>query len=78
MTHSEVEVAGIDESGNARSELTLEYVDQVRVRAQRYVQEPADGTWHDLVQALARTFGDTEAYDILRAAEIHHRIRLRR
>lgn len=78
MTHSEVEVAGIGESGNARSELTLEYVDQVRVRAQRYVQEPADGTWHDLVQALARTFGDTEAYDILRAAEIHHRIRLRR
>ncbi len=78
MTHSEVEVADAGETGSARSDLTREYIEQVRVRAQRYVQEPADGAWHDLVQALARTFGDSEAYDILRAAEIHHRLRLRR
>ena len=45
----------------------------LRVRATRYLQEPADEAWHDLVAALARTHGDSGAYDLLRAVEVHLR-----
>lgn len=58
---------------SARSELMAEAVANVRVRARRYLQEPADDTWRDLVQALTRTHGDSDAYDLLRAVEIHTR-----
>jgi hypothetical protein len=57
----------------ARGELLREALADVRVRATRYVQEPADDAWHDLVTALARTHGDSEAYDLLRAVEIRLR-----
>ncbi len=61
--------------GSARAELLSEQVDEVRTRARRFVQEPAEDTWRDLVVALTRALGDSEAYDLLRAAEIHHRLR---
>jgi hypothetical protein len=57
----------------ARGDLLREALADVRVRATRYVQEPADDAWHDLVNALARTHGDSEAYDLLRAVEIRLR-----
>ena len=56
---------------SAQAELLAEAIAEVRTRARRYVQEPADGAWQDLVQALARTHGDSETYDLLRAVEIH-------
>ena len=59
---------------NARAELLAEAVAEVPTRALRYVQEPAEGAWHDFVEALARTYGDSETYDLLRAVEIHSRI----
>lgn len=58
---------------SARAQLIAEAMAEVRVRARRYLQEPADDTWHDLVQALTRTHGDSDAYDLLRAVEIHTR-----
>ena len=60
-------------SDSARAELMAEAIAEVRVRARRYLQEPADDAWHDLVEALARTHGDSDAYDLLRAVEIHTR-----
>jgi hypothetical protein len=64
-----------NEMGHARAELFAEGIAQVRARALRYVQEPAEEAWHDLVQALVRTYGDSETYDLLRAVEIHSRTR---
>ena len=55
-------------------ELLAEAVANVGAQARRYVREPADCAWHDLVTALARTHGDSPAYDLLRAVEIHARI----
>lgn len=62
----------------ARAELLMEALADLNVRATRYVQEPADDAWHDLVAALARTHGDSEAYDLLRAVEIRLRTSRRR
>ena len=62
---------GVD---GARAELLAEAIAEVPTRALRYVQEPAEGAWHDFVGVLARTYGDSETYDLLRAVEIHSRI----
>jgi hypothetical protein len=76
--HEAREVASLpwaNEMDRARAELFAEGIAQVRARALRYVQEPGDGPWYELVQALARTFGDSETHDLLRAVEIHSRTR---
>ena len=62
----------------ARADLQAEAIADVGTRARRYVQEPSDPSWHDLVDALARTYGDGETYDLLRAVEIHSRTAIRR
>jgi hypothetical protein len=67
-----------DETEDAQLELLAEAVADVSARARRYVQEPAEGAWHDLVAALARTHGDSQAYDLLRAVEIHSRTSIQR
>lgn len=67
-----------EEIERARADLLAEGIAQVRTRACRYVQEPAETAWHELVQALTRTYGDTETYDLLRAVEIHLRTYIRR
>jgi hypothetical protein len=67
------DVAAGDPVESPRAELLMEAIADIRVRAKRYVQEPGDAAWHDLVSALARTHGDSEAYDLLRAVEIHLR-----
>ena len=69
----EVGSAHVAPTYSARAELTAEAVADVSVRARRYLQQPADDTWRDLVQALTRTHGDNDAYDLLRAVEIHTR-----
>jgi hypothetical protein len=76
--HEPHEIARVDEMDQAQAELVAEAMAEVRTRARRYVQEPAEGAWHDLVDALARTYGDSEAYDLLRAVEIHTRTSIRR
>lgn len=63
-----------DEMDTARAELLAEAIAEIPTRALRYIQEPADGAWHDLVVALARIYGDPATYDLLRAVEIHSRI----
>lgn len=65
------EIARNGQIDPARPELLAEVMAEVRTRVRRYVQEPTDGAWHDLVDALARAYGDSETYDLLRAVEIH-------
>ena len=65
---------GQGEMDMARAELLAEAVAEVPTRAMRYVQEPAEGAWHEFIEALARTYGDTATHDLLRAVEIHSRI----
>ena len=60
------------EMDRARVELLSGAIAEVRRRARRYVQEPSDTAWHDLVDGLTRTYGDMETY-LLRAVEIHSR-----
>jgi hypothetical protein len=78
--HEAVETALVssNEVDGARSRLLVEELAEVRTRARRYIQEPAEAAWHDLVEALTRTYGDSDAYDILRAVEIHSRTRIGR
>jgi hypothetical protein len=57
----------------ARAELHGEAMAEVCRRARRYVQEPADAAWIELVDALRRAYGDEETYDLLLAVEIHSR-----
>jgi hypothetical protein len=64
-----------DETDRARAELLAEATAEVRARARRYVQEPAEAAWHDLVEALTRAYGDNETYDLLRAVAIHAQTR---
>lgn len=64
-----------DELDAARAELFAEATAEVRARARRYVQEPAEAAWHDLVEALTRAYGDSETYDLLRAVAIHAQTR---
>jgi hypothetical protein len=66
------------EMDRARVELLSGAIAEVRRRARRYVQEPSDTAWHDLVDGLTRTYGDMETYDLLRAVEIHSRTSRRR
>ena len=67
-----------DQMDGARAQLLAEALAEVGTRARRYVQEPADAAWHDLLDALARTYGDSESYDLLRAVEIHSRTSVKR
>lgn len=66
------------EMDRAREELLAETIAEVGTRARRYMQEPADPAWHDLVEALRRICGDSATYDLLRALEIHSRTSVRR
>jgi hypothetical protein len=70
----EYDVVSADQLQRTRAELLIEAMVEVRTRTQLYVQEPAENRWHDLVRALAHLHGDAEAYQLLRAVEIHARI----
>jgi hypothetical protein len=60
-----------DQMDAARAELLAEAIADVGTRARSYLQEPADASWHELLEALTRTYGDDETYDLLRAVTIH-------
>lgn len=55
-------------------ETVAEALAEVRTRARRFVQEPAEAAWDDLVHALRRAYGDGDTYDLLHAVEIHCRM----
>jgi len=74
----EITLVGNGKMDAARADLLAEATAEVRSRVRRYVQEPSEPSWHDLVEALTQTYGDGEAYDLLRAMEIHTRTSLRR
>lgn len=65
------EVARRTSMDAARVELLAEAMEEIQTRARRYIQEPADDGWHDLVRALTHAHGDTATYDLLHAIEIH-------
>ncbi len=60
-----------DQMDGVHVELLAEAIADVSTRARCYLSEPADAAWHDLVEALTRTYGDRETYDLLRAVAIH-------
>jgi hypothetical protein len=45
----------------------------VATQARRYLREPADGPWQEVVRALRQALGDSETYDLLHAIEIRFR-----
>jgi hypothetical protein len=69
--HEAREIVPTPQMDSARAELLAEAMVEVRTRVRCYVQEPADATWHNLLDALRRIHGDSETYDLLRAVEIH-------
>jgi hypothetical protein len=71
--HEPYDVVSADELERVRAELLVEAIDDVHRRARRYVQEPGENAWHELVRALTRTYGDSATYELLRAVEIHSR-----
>jgi hypothetical protein len=68
---SETALVQTDPIGGARADLLAEAIADVRTRARCYLSEPADAAWNELVDALTRTYGDDETYDLLRAVTIH-------
>ena len=72
-------VAEVDESAFVKPdqadltwlELLAEGVRQVNAQSRRYVQEPSESAWYDLVRALTNVHGDADTYELLRAVEIH-------
>lgn len=60
-----------------RLQLLSEAVSALAAQAARYVSEPSDAAWFDLVRALTEALGDSDAYQLLRAVEIHAEIRRR-
>jgi hypothetical protein len=69
-----LDVESADDLTNARGVLLAESLTAIHTRVRRYLQEPEEGAWHDLVDALARAHGDSATYELLRAVEIHSRI----
>ncbi|MBA2632167.1 MAG: hypothetical protein H0U86_04080 [Chloroflexi bacterium] len=63
-----------DQLEKARAALLVEAMTAIHTRARRYLQEPGEGAWHDLVRALARAHGDSATYELLRAVEVHSRV----
>jgi hypothetical protein len=59
-------------------ELLAEGVDDLAAQSRRYVREPSEPAWYDLVRSLSNVLGDADAYELLRATEIHADIRRRR
>lgn len=76
--HEPYYVVSADQLERARGELLVEAMVEVHTRARRYIEEPAETTWHDLVHALTLMYGDSEAYELLRAVEIHSRTSIAR
>lgn len=72
-----LEPLNVESSGEvagARPALLSETLATIHTRARRYLQEPEEFAWRDLVDALARAHGDGATYELLRAVEIHARI----
>lgn len=57
-----------------RLELLAEGLRAVTAQTRRYVREPSEPAWYDLVRALSNVLGDADAYELLRATDIHSAI----
>jgi hypothetical protein len=45
----------------------------ISVQARRFLLEPADAPWHEVVRALSEALGEDETYELLRAIQIRYR-----
>jgi hypothetical protein len=45
----------------------------ISVQARRFLLEPADAPWHEVVRALSEALGEDETYELLRAIRIRYR-----
>jgi hypothetical protein len=73
----EVTFIRADQAEIFRLELMAEGLGEVSAQSRRFVREPSEAAWYELVRALSNVFGDGDAYELLRAAEIHADIRRR-
>jgi hypothetical protein len=73
----EVTFIRADQAEIFRLELLAEGLRDVTAQSRRYTSEPSDATWYELVRALSNVFGDADAYELLRAAEIHSNVQPR-
>lgn len=73
----EVTFIKADQAGSFRLELLAEGLRDISAQTRRYVAEPSEAAWYELVRALSNVFGDADAYELLRAAEIHSDTRRR-
>ncbi|HEY7525551.1 MAG TPA: hypothetical protein VIA82_01785 [Candidatus Limnocylindria bacterium] len=53
--------------------VTIADVAPIEIQARRYLLEPGDAAWNDVVRALDGALGETEADDLLKAVEIRLR-----
>jgi hypothetical protein len=70
----EVTFIKADQAEIFRLELLAEGLRAVTAQTRRYVREPSEPAWYDLVRALSNVLGDADAYELLRAADIHSAI----
>jgi hypothetical protein len=73
-----LDVESADELTEARAAPLADTLAAIQTRARRYLQEPEDAAWHDLVDALASAHGDSATDELLRAVEVHSRISVSR
>jgi hypothetical protein len=73
----EVTFIKADQAEIFRLELLAEGLEEVAAQSRRYVREPSEAAWYELVRALSNVFGDADAYELLRATEIHSGVRRR-
>jgi hypothetical protein len=64
-----------DEAESFRREWQAEALRDAMAQSRRYINEPSEAAWYELVRALSNVFGDAGAYDLLRATEIHTQLR---
>ena len=65
--------APLDGDPAVEQEAPPDAVPAVGIWARRYLLEPGDGPWYDIVRTLREALGDDETYDLLRAIEIRFR-----
>lgn len=70
----EVTFIKADQADSFRLELVVEALRAVSAQSHRYVSEPSEAAWYDLVRDLSTLLGDSDAYELLRATEIHSAI----
>ena len=55
------------------AERTTDRFVAIPIQARRYLLEPGDGPWHEVVRALSEAFGEDETDELLRAIKVRMR-----